>query len=492
MKFISNHVKDNFGLYVLLGFFSILFFFHVNYSTLSSWDEAWYAVIARDMLARGDFLRMHFNSLPFFDHPPAGFWFMALSYKLLGVSEFSTRLPSVSFGIGSIALTYLLSLRLFRSKTQAFVAASILGTCVWFVLRVRSGNLDSPFVFFYLLTIYSAIRSRMDIRWFVPTMISFALLFMTKTLVGASAIALVILINSNHLIRSIRERKVIGSRFIIIGMLAAAIIILPWYIIHWLSYHNFIQHHFVDIGTRNKTLTSYFQLNATQPLYYLHMGIRKWYYLWIAALGIIFVRRDFLKNEVALLLSWNALVLYPFLTTTQTQLWHLIPVYIPIALLTAYGLYPYDITLPKSVAKRLPRTSFIPPLRIRSLAYLGAFLFVAFLQIKTFKPEVIQADKYIPDDVAIAQAAHSLPGRVFLDDDFLPMAVYYADRVVYPIRELRYYGFNIDDETLVSLFKSNEKNFAVITRKWATGNLDSEKIPYKIIKENSSFVIVTR
>lgn len=444
------------------------------------------------MLAQGDFLRMQFNTLPFFDHPPAGFWFMALSYKLLGVSEFSTRLPSVLFGIGSIALTYLLSLRLFRSKTQAFVAASILGTCVWFVLRVRSGNLDSPFVFFYLLTIYSAIRSRVDIRWFVPTMISFALLFMTKTLVGASAIVLVLLANSNHVIKCVKERKLASTRFIVLGVLAAAIIILPWYIIHWFSYHNFIQHHFVDIGTRNKTLTSYLQLNATQPLFYLHMGIRKWYYLWIGALGIIFIRRDFLKKEVALLLLWNALVLYPFLTTTQTQLWHLIPVYIPIALLTAYGWYPYDITLPKSVAKRLPRTSFIPPLKIRSLAYLGAFLVVASLQVKTYKPEVIQTDKYIPDDVSIAQVSHLLKQRVFLDDDFLPMAVYYADRVVYPIRELRYYGFNIDDETLISLFKSDEKNFAAITRKWATGNLDAEKIPYKIIKQNSSFVIVTR
>ncbi len=444
------------------------------------------------MLARGDFLRMQFNTLPFFDHPPAGFWFMALSYKLLGVSEFSTRLPSVLFGIGSIALTYLVSLQLFRNKTQAFVAALILGTCVWYVLRVRSGNLDSPFVFFYLLTIYTSIRSRVDIRWFVPAMISFAFLFMTKTLVGASAIVLVLLANSNHVIQALKARRVENARIILMGVLAAAIIILPWYIVHWLSYHNFIQHHFVNIGTRNKTITSYFQLNATQPLFYLHMGIRKWYYLWIGALGIIFIRGAFLKKRVAFLLFWNALVLYPFLTTTQTQLWHLIPVYIPVALITAYGWFPYGIKLPKSVVSSMSKISFVPPLKIRALAYLGAFMLVAFLQVKTFKSEIIQADTYIPDDVAIAKAAHSLPQKVFLDDDFLPMALYYADRVIYPIRELRHYGYKIEDETLISLFKSNEKDFAVITRKWATGNLDAEKIPYKIIKENNSFVIVTR
>lgn len=492
MKSFTTHIRDNIGLYVLLVFFSILFFFHLDYSTLSSWDEAWYGVIARDMLARGDFLRMHFNSLPFYDHPPAGFWFMALSYKLLGISEFSTRLPSVLFGIGSIALTYSLSLTLFKSKTQALVAATILGTCVWFVLRVRSGNLDSPFVFFYVSTVYSAIRSRGDIRWFVPTMISFALLFMTKTLVGASAIALVLLAISNHLIEIVQERKLINMRYYARGVLCAAIIILPWYVIHWLTYHDFIQHHFIDIGTRNKTFSSYFQLNATQPLFYLHMGIRKWYYLWLGALGIILLRFDFLKKPVAFLLFWNALVLYPFLTTDKTQLWHLIPVYLPIALITAYGWFPYGIKISETLKKNVTAFTFIPSLRIRTIAYFMAFMFVAFLQIKTFIPEVIQPTAYVPDDVAIARMSHDLTQNVFLDDDFLPMAAYYADRVIYPIRELRYYGFIIDDETLVSFFKSNAQNFAVITRKWATGNLDAEKIRYKIIKENDSFVIVTR
>ena len=61
---------------------TFLFLFRLDYNTLVSWDEAWYGAIAREMLASGDFLRMHFNSVPYYDHPPLGFWLIAFCYKL--------------------------------------------------------------------------------------------------------------------------------------------------------------------------------------------------------------------------------------------------------------------------------------------------------------------------------------------------------------------------------------------------------------------------
>ena len=292
MKSFYTHVLDNMGFYGILSFFSILFLFRLDYSTLGSWDEAWYGVIAREMVRSGDYLLMHFNSLPYFDHPPAGFWLMAISYKLFGISEFSTRLPSVLCGIGTIALVYLTGVKLFGKKSIGFVAALVMGTCVWYVLRVRSGNLDSTFVFFYILTIYFALKARENIKWFIPTMASFALLFLTKTLVGGSALLLVFLANSNHIPILMQKSGRKYLKYVIYGFVLAIVIIFPWYLVHFLTYQNFYKHHFVDIGTRNKTLLSYFNLHATQPLFYLHMGIRKWYYLWIGAVGIIFVKRD--------------------------------------------------------------------------------------------------------------------------------------------------------------------------------------------------------
>lgn len=432
------------------------------------------------MARSGDFLRMQFNTLPFYDHPPAGFWLMALSYKLFGISEWSTRFPSAVCGIGTILLVYLTAVRLFGKKSIGFVAALIIGTSVWYVLRVRSGNLDSTFIFFYILTIYCAIRSRMDIRWFVPTMASFALLFLTKTLAGASAIFLVLLINSNHL-KHLKDPKVL--KHLALGMLLAALIILPWYVVQYITYPNFYHHHFIDIGMRNKSFASYIHANTTVPFYYLHMGIRKWYYLWFSSLVIIGIKRLFLKKEVLFLLLWNILVFYPFLSSDRTEIWHLIPVYVPIALLIAYGSWEGFLLL----AKPLKKIRFSP-----TVLFLGSFILLAMIQYKTFYHEVIPANNYRGDDVAITKASHLFPGRVFLDDDFLPMAVFYADRVIYPIRELNFYNITGDKGTLLKFFNSEEKDFAVITRKWVTGLLNEYNIHYKIVAKNNTFVIVTR
>src|SRR4030065_73934 len=74
-------------------------------------------------------------------------------------------------------------------------------------------------------------------------------------------------------------------------------------------------------------------------IFYLHMGVRKWYYLWLAALGFLLVSLKFFKKNIFFLFLWNFIVLYPFLTSKETELWHLIPVYLPLSLIVAVGVY---------------------------------------------------------------------------------------------------------------------------------------------------------
>src|SRR3989337_2128571 len=86
--------------------FNFIFFYRLDYNTLESWDEAWYASIAREMVKTGNFIQMVWNGKPYYDHPPLGFWLMAISYKLFGVNEFATRFPSAILGLFSIYLVY--------------------------------------------------------------------------------------------------------------------------------------------------------------------------------------------------------------------------------------------------------------------------------------------------------------------------------------------------------------------------------------------------
>ncbi len=487
MNAFLRHIKNNFAAYVLLAAFGFLFFYHLDYSTLASWDEAWYASIAREIVRTGDVMHLMWNGKPYFDHPPLGFWLIAASYRLFGINEFTTRLPSVILGCATIALMYAIGKRFFN-KAVGFSAAMILGTCVWYTIRVRSGNLDAMFVFFYVLSIYLSIRAAKNIRWFPAAAASFACLMLTKTLVGASALPIMLVIIAVQL-RHIKKTL----PFLVLGVIAAAAIITPWYWVNYHAYPNFIQHHFLEIGTRNKTWRSYFELHPEQPLFFLHMGIRKWYYLWIAGAAYLLLTLRFIKKPVAVVLLWNLVILYPFMTAKETQLWHLIPVYAPVAFVTAYGIYTCMTDLAAG-ARRLSHKKIKSILAPRTVAavYLLIFVAVAILQFKVFRAEVWQPEhKYTPDEVDISQRASGYP-KVYLDDDFLPMAVYYSGRNLYPMYDLASFGETTDKRTLVGLFQSSEQNFVAITRWWAVQNLDAAGIPYHILQKNNSFSIVSR
>ena len=121
--------------------------------SLSSWDEAWYGVISRNILKTGDFINLLYNDHPFFDHPPFVFWLQATSLKIFGESEFSVRFPSFLLGLATVYIVYLLGRELF-SKSAGFFAGFALFTAPWFLTRSFSGNLDIPLTFLFTLSFY--------------------------------------------------------------------------------------------------------------------------------------------------------------------------------------------------------------------------------------------------------------------------------------------------------------------------------------------------
>ncbi|EME29805.1 glycosyl transferase, family 39 [Galdieria sulphuraria] len=68
-----------------------------NFSIMDA-TEPKFAVTAREMLQRGDWLTPQWNNRLRFDKPPLTYWLMAISYRLFGLSEFSTRLPTCLAG----------------------------------------------------------------------------------------------------------------------------------------------------------------------------------------------------------------------------------------------------------------------------------------------------------------------------------------------------------------------------------------------------------
>ncbi len=71
-------------------------------------DEPRYAQVAREMLARGDWITPTLGGFNWFEKPALLYWLQIVSYKLFGVSEFAARFGSTVFGLGTIFILWLL------------------------------------------------------------------------------------------------------------------------------------------------------------------------------------------------------------------------------------------------------------------------------------------------------------------------------------------------------------------------------------------------
>jgi 4-amino-4-deoxy-L-arabinose transferase-like glycosyltransferase len=69
-------------------------------------DEPRYAEVAREMLARRDFITPTLGGLPWFEKPPLLYWMMMLSYRVFGVSEYAARLGPAICGLATAVFVY--------------------------------------------------------------------------------------------------------------------------------------------------------------------------------------------------------------------------------------------------------------------------------------------------------------------------------------------------------------------------------------------------
>lgn len=470
-----NLLKKHWPLLILIPLFSFLIFFRINWLTLVNWDEAWYGSIARNIAATGNFMKMDWNGKIYYHHPPLGFILMALSIKIFGNNEFAVRFPSAILGVGAIILIYFLGKKLFKSNLVGFASSLIVGTSVWYLIRTRSGDLDSIFIFFYLLTVFFSLKSKDNFKWFTPTMIAFALLMLSKTMVGASAGILIIFNNLRHVFKNKKNISIALA-----GIIVFLLLLVPWYYVQWTNFEHFYEEHFIAVGMRNKNMKSYLHIETFLPLFYLHMGIRKWYYIWLAALGLIIITFRFIKNNFLFVLIWNLIILYPFLTTNETQIWHLIPVYLPIAFVVSAGVF---------WGKEL----FIKITRLKKLNWLANILFILFFlfisdwQIKNFYKEVYPTSHFVPDDVDISKKVAKYKEPIYLDDNFTPVAVFYSGKKIYSLIDLP-----DPNKQIVPFYQNQTGDFVLITRNYSLKELENRNIPYKLLEQNNFLSIISR
>ena len=136
---------------ILVATAGLIFLVNLGVPGLWDLDEALYTSIAREMTLRGDWVLPTFNAGVFYDKPPLMFWLMMGSFQVLGISEFSARLPAVILAIGTVLATYHLARRMFSAEV-GFWAGLVTASNIIFVISARAATVDSALAFITTLT----------------------------------------------------------------------------------------------------------------------------------------------------------------------------------------------------------------------------------------------------------------------------------------------------------------------------------------------------
>jgi 4-amino-4-deoxy-L-arabinose transferase-like glycosyltransferase len=207
-------------------------------------DEGRYAEIPREMLSGGDWVIPHLNGLDYIEKPPLQFWATALTYRFLGVNEFSARLYTALTALAAIALMGFLASRLW-GREAGWRAAAVLSGMFMFVVLGQLMTLDMSLTCWmsaslagFLLAQQTDLKQR---RWMLVAWIAAALGVLTKGLIAAAIPAAVLCLYSLWSRDFSPWRKLHAS----VGLPVFLIIIVPW---HWLAamrLNDFLQFFFV-------------------------------------------------------------------------------------------------------------------------------------------------------------------------------------------------------------------------------------------------------
>lgn len=235
----------------LIPLFGVLFLLALFYARLAGFplqdpDEGRYASIPLEMLLRGDWLTPRLAGIPYFEKPPLFYWLVALSYEILGPSEFATRAVSATAALLTVLMVYGFGRR-FLSRRAALLAAGILATMPLFFVLSQAAVIDMVLTACFagtLLAFFTALDAPPGERapWIVIVAISTALGVLAKGLValvlcGAIGLAALLLLRDWTMFRALLRP---------LPLLIFLAVAAPWFVLISLEHPVFPHYFFVE------------------------------------------------------------------------------------------------------------------------------------------------------------------------------------------------------------------------------------------------------
>jgi 4-amino-4-deoxy-L-arabinose transferase-like glycosyltransferase len=256
---------------LLAGFCGFLFFYGLAYFGLLGADEPRYAQVAREMLARHDWITPTLGGQPWLEKPPLYYWQAMLAFSLFGVSDWAARLPS-AVDATLMAIAIYLFFRRFRPGSE-LDAALMTVSAAGVIGLARAASTDMPLAATFTIAllawyVWHESKSRVYL-W-----IAYAFLALGMLAKGPVAPFLALMIVAIVAIAR-REYATLRRTLSIPGILIFCVVALPWYVAVQLRnpdfFHAFILQHNLERFSSNL-------YHHRQPF---------WYYIPVALMALL-------------------------------------------------------------------------------------------------------------------------------------------------------------------------------------------------------------
>jgi Dolichyl-phosphate-mannose-protein mannosyltransferase len=316
--------------------------------------DAVQAQIARNMLASGDWVTARLDGVAILEKPPLVYWALAGTYKVLGVHDWSARLPIALSVIALCLLTTAFGIWAF-GKEAGFYAGLCMSTCVGLFLFTRIILPDGMLTFTIALALWAFLRALDDEEslprfWAAVMAICLGLGLLLKSL-----IALVFPVGAALLYLGLTRQLFLSRTWkrlhLFTGLLIVLAIALPWHVLATLrnppyfaftlhsgpgQYHGFLWLFFINEQLLRFLNLRYPRDYNTVPRLYFWLFHLIWLFPWTVYLPAVaklsFKPTDRAGQTRLMALCWAGFILV-FFTFSTTQEYYSMPCYPAFALL---------------------------------------------------------------------------------------------------------------------------------------------------------------
>jgi 4-amino-4-deoxy-L-arabinose transferase-like glycosyltransferase len=222
----GSNLRTRTDVLLLVAFCGFLFFYGLGAFGLIGADEPRYAQVAREMLARGDWVTPTLQGKPWLEKPVLYYWQAMLAFRVAGISDYAARIPAALDAAFLIAGIYWF-LRRFKPGTEidgALVAAS----CAGIVGFAHAAATDMPLAATFgiaLLCWYAWYEGQQHIH-LAAFYIALALATLAKGPVAPALSAVIIFLFAAVK----RDWRAIWGTLWIPGVVLYFVVGLPWYV----------------------------------------------------------------------------------------------------------------------------------------------------------------------------------------------------------------------------------------------------------------------